>query len=72
MTGVLESLAYAIARGVTRAWFDVCAERKTAEVEKITDEDHARADRFADAIRGVSGSSGDTGQRDTPSGRRGI
>ena len=46
----LETLAYAIARGVARAWFDVLEERKKATEEKVTDEDHARADRIRAAI----------------------
>ena len=51
--GILEQLAYAIARGVARAWFDVQRERTLAVEEAPTDADHRRADAFADAVAGV-------------------
>lgn len=52
--GVLESIFYAIARGVTRAYLDVLRERSTAVEELPADADRARADKFRDAVSGLS------------------
>lgn len=61
MNGVLEALAYAIARGIARAWFEVRAEQTLALEEKPNDEDKKRAGNFAGAIRRVrSESEGDS------------
>ena len=58
---MLESIAYAIARGVARAWFDVRAEQSLALEEKPNADDKKRADNFAGAIRRVrSESEGDS------------
>lgn len=49
----LETLAYAVARGVARAWFDVIAERGAAVREVADSGDSVRADRMRDAVRVV-------------------
>ena len=48
---VLEELAYGVARGVVRAWFDVQAERAKAVVEVADPTDRDRADRFRNAVQ---------------------
>lgn len=50
MNGMLEALAYAIARGIARAWFEVKAEQTIAIEEKPDAEDRRRAANFAGAI----------------------
>jgi hypothetical protein len=42
----LESLAYAITKGAVRAYLDVLREAQLAHVEKPSELDLARADRF--------------------------
>lgn len=47
---ILESLAYGLGRGFARAWLDILAEKDTAELETVTDEDEKRRDNFASAV----------------------
>jgi hypothetical protein len=53
MNGMLEALAYAIARGIARAWFEVKAEQTLAIEEKPDADDRRRAANFAGAIERV-------------------
>lgn len=53
MYKLAEALAYGIARGAIRAWYDIQEARSKADEERITDTDRARADRFRDAVHGV-------------------
>ena len=55
---LLERLAYAIARGIARAWWDVQRERTLAVEEAPSSADRKRADRFADAVAGVQRAAG--------------
>ena len=57
---MLEALAYSIARGIARAWFEVKAEQTLAIEEKPDADDRRRAANFAGAIERVrSESQGD-------------
>ena len=48
----LEAAAYAITRGIVRAYLDVLRDAQLATVEAPTDADRARADRFRAAVAG--------------------
>lgn len=50
-TSILERLAYAIARGWFRAYFDVQAEQQKAVEESATALDRERTERFRDKLR---------------------
>jgi hypothetical protein len=64
--GVLETLAYAISRGIIRGWLDVLRERETSVDEFVTDQDRLRAARMRDAIRLHSEAARDTKLQDPP------
>jgi hypothetical protein len=69
MNGMLEALAYAIARGIARAWFEVKAEQSLALEEKPDADDRRRAANFAGAIGRVrSESQGNSGFLDPTQG----
>jgi hypothetical protein len=53
MAGALETIAYGVARGCTRAYLDVLEERKHGLEEVPNAEDRARADRIAAAVQRV-------------------
>lgn len=55
---LVEALAYAVARGVARAWFEVRAEQTLALEEKPNADDHDRAGNFANAIRRMRATEG--------------
>ena len=48
--GILESIAYALARGAVRAYFDVMSEEPTVRIERGDDEDRERARRAASIV----------------------
>jgi hypothetical protein len=65
---LLESLAYAFARGAVRAYLDVIRESDTAVEEAPIVADDMRARRFRSAVARVSTpSSRDSGPAHTPS-----
>jgi hypothetical protein len=53
MAGALEAIAYGLARGAVRAWFDEMDARKLAEREVVSEEDLERARRFRAAVERV-------------------
>jgi hypothetical protein len=49
--GILSAIAYEIARGAVRAYFDALAESARVTVEEPQPADRVRADRLRDAVR---------------------
>jgi len=72
VTGIIEALAYAIAKGATRACLDVLRERETFTPEMRTDEDATRIDSFraaVDRLQSVAAAPRTDGPNDSASGR---
>lgn len=70
MTGILESIAYALSRGFFRAWLEHQADISAADLESPDENARANARRFAAAIR-LRQSRSDSGPKSSAQGSQG-
>lgn len=67
-TAMAKAVVYPLAKAIADAWFDARAKYDIATEERVTDEDRARAGRFADAVRVQHPANGDTRPKDSAPG----